>query len=81
MNAYPSGTRVFYWDIKGTIIYGTVESTSRMSDETQILNVRKDGGHHTYRDIVDEASAVGSDWVEILEDLVSLPISSVSKVT
>lgn len=58
MNAFPNGTRVFYWDVNGTIKYGTVESTSRMGDGTQVINVRVDGG-----------------------SLVSLPVSSVSKVT
>lgn len=27
-----NGTRVFYWNVNGTIKYGTVESTSRMTD-------------------------------------------------
>jgi hypothetical protein len=30
--------RVFYWDMNGTIKYGTVESTSRMTD-VRILNI------------------------------------------
>jgi hypothetical protein len=30
--AHQNGTRVFYWDVNGTIKYGTVESTSRMTD-------------------------------------------------
>jgi hypothetical protein len=34
MNAFPNGTRIFYWDVNGTIKYGTVESTSRMGDGT-----------------------------------------------
>jgi hypothetical protein len=58
MNAFPNGTRVFYWDANGTIKYGTVESTSRMTDGTLIVNVKVDGG-----------------------SIVSLPVSSVSKVT
>jgi hypothetical protein len=29
---HQNGTRVFYWDVNGTIKYGTVESTSRMTD-------------------------------------------------
>ncbi|KIM87539.1 hypothetical protein PILCRDRAFT_815075 [Piloderma croceum F 1598] len=59
MNAFPqNGTRVFYWDVNGTIKYGTVESTSRMTDGTQVVNVKVDGG-----------------------TTVSLPVSSVSKVT
>jgi len=58
MNAFPNGTRVFYWDVNGTIKYGTVQSTSRMTDGTQVVNVKVDGG-----------------------STVSLPVSSVSKVT
>jgi hypothetical protein len=27
-----NGSRVFYWDVNGTIKYGTVESASRMTD-------------------------------------------------
>jgi len=37
MNAYMNGTRVFYWDVNGTIKYGTVESTSRMMDVCTIV--------------------------------------------
>ncbi|KIM71161.1 hypothetical protein PILCRDRAFT_17322 [Piloderma croceum F 1598] len=58
MNTFPDGTRVFYWDVNGTIKYGAVESTSRMTDGTQVVNVKVDGGI-----------------------TVSLPVSSVSKVT
>ena len=58
MNAFPNGACVFYWDVNGTIIYGTVESTSRMTDGTLVINVKVDGG-----------------------SVVSLPASSVSKVT
>ena len=58
MNAFPNGTRVFYWDVNSMILYGTVESTSRMTDGTQVVNVKVDGG-----------------------SIVSLPASSVSKVT
>jgi hypothetical protein len=32
MQTQQNGTRVFYWDVNGTIKYGTVESTSRMTD-------------------------------------------------
>jgi hypothetical protein len=81
MNAFPNGTRVFYWDGNGAIKYGTVESTSRMVDGTQVLNVRVDGAGYEARVLVDEAGSCGSEWVEIYGVLVSLPISSVSKVT
>ena len=27
-----NGTRIFYWDVNGTIKYGTVRNTSRMTD-------------------------------------------------
>jgi hypothetical protein len=32
MHTQQNGTRVFYWDVNGTIKYGTVQSTSRMTD-------------------------------------------------
>jgi hypothetical protein len=32
MQTQQNGTRVFYWDVNGTIKYGTVQSTSRMTD-------------------------------------------------
>ncbi|RDB20949.1 hypothetical protein Hypma_011465, partial [Hypsizygus marmoreus] len=44
MNAFPAGTRVFFWASNAQIVYGTVESTSRMSDGTQVLVIREDGG-------------------------------------
>jgi len=42
MNAFPEGTRVFFWDAKSQIVYGIVQSTSRMSDGTQILVIKDD---------------------------------------
>ena len=50
--------KCFYWDVNGTIKFGTVESTSRMMDGTQVLNIKVNGG-----------------------GIVSLPISSISKIT
>lgn len=47
MNAFPSGTRVFYWGANGEINYGTVQSTSRMADGTQILVIKEDSGKNT----------------------------------
>ncbi|GLB35087.1 hypothetical protein LshimejAT787_0206520 [Lyophyllum shimeji] len=44
MNPYPAGTRVFFWANNAQIVYGTVESTSRMPDGTQVLVIKKDGG-------------------------------------
>ncbi|KAF8136164.1 hypothetical protein EV363DRAFT_1395307 [Boletus edulis] len=44
MNAYPNGTRVFFWTSAGEIKYGTVQSTSRLADGTQIVVVALDGG-------------------------------------
>ena len=32
MQALQNSTRIFYWDVNGTLKYGTVESTSRMTD-------------------------------------------------
>ncbi|TFK42721.1 hypothetical protein BDQ12DRAFT_676698, partial [Crucibulum laeve] len=44
MNAFPAGTRVFYWAANGQIVYGTVQSSSLMSDRTQVLTIREDSG-------------------------------------
>jgi len=43
MNAFPNGTRVFYWASNGEIKYGTVQGTNRMPDGTQIVVVSVDG--------------------------------------
>ncbi|KAJ8592825.1 hypothetical protein M405DRAFT_839631 [Rhizopogon salebrosus TDB-379] len=51
MNAFPNGTRVFYWTSSGEIKYGTVQGTNRMADAstlrisrgTQIVVVLVDG--------------------------------------
>ncbi|KAF9458670.1 hypothetical protein BDZ94DRAFT_1313086 [Collybia nuda] len=48
--AFPAGTRVFFWASNAQIVYGTVQSTSRMSDRpyaikgTQVLVIRDDHG-------------------------------------
>ncbi|KAF8228921.1 hypothetical protein L208DRAFT_1402881 [Tricholoma matsutake] len=44
MNAFPAGTRVFFWASNAQIVYGTVQSTSRMPDGTQVLVIRDDSG-------------------------------------
>jgi len=44
MNAFPAGTRVFYWLPTGETIYGTVKSSSFLEDGTQILTIREDSG-------------------------------------
>ncbi|KAF9239588.1 hypothetical protein BU15DRAFT_74444 [Melanogaster broomeanus] len=44
MNAFPNGTRVFFWNAGGEIKYGTVQSTSRLTDGTQVVVVAVDGG-------------------------------------
>ncbi|KAF9231082.1 hypothetical protein BU15DRAFT_82854 [Melanogaster broomeanus] len=44
MNAFPHGTRVFFWNAGGEIKYGTVQSTSRLTDGTQVVVVTVDGG-------------------------------------
>lgn len=46
MNAFPNGTRVFYWASGGEIKYGTVQATNRMADGTQIVVVKVDGDGH-----------------------------------
>jgi len=47
MNAFPNGTKVFYWGAHGDIKYGTVQNTSHMADGTQILAIKEDGGKNT----------------------------------
>ncbi|EGN96052.1 hypothetical protein SERLA73DRAFT_141188 [Serpula lacrymans var. lacrymans S7.3] len=42
MNAFPNGTRVFFWGSNGDIKYGVVLSTSRMGDGTQIVVIQLD---------------------------------------
>lgn len=81
MNVYQNGTRVFYWDVRGNIVYGTVESTSRMTDGTQVVGIRVDELTCTYRLLVEEVDSLGGEWVEIFSGIVSLPISCVSKIT
>ncbi|KIJ69584.1 hypothetical protein HYDPIDRAFT_36619 [Hydnomerulius pinastri MD-312] len=44
MNAFPNGTRVFFWTACGEIKYATVQSTSRLADGTQVVVVAIDGG-------------------------------------
>jgi hypothetical protein len=43
MNTFVNSTCIFYWDVNGTIKYGTVQSTSRITDGTQVVNVKVDG--------------------------------------
>jgi hypothetical protein len=81
MNAFPNGTRVFYWDVNGTIKYGTVESTSRMTDGTQVVNVLVDSVTQEQRRIPDGAGGFIVTVVRVKQKVVSLPVSSLSKVT
>ncbi|KIO13178.1 hypothetical protein M404DRAFT_992756 [Pisolithus tinctorius Marx 270] len=43
MNAYPNGTRVFFWTSAGEIKYGIVQSTSRLADGTQVIVIDLEG--------------------------------------
>jgi hypothetical protein len=81
MNAFPNCTRVFYWDVNGTIKYGTVESTSRMTDGTQVVNVLVDSVTQEQRRIPDGAGGFIVTVVRVKQKVVSLPVSSLSKVT
>lgn len=36
MQTQQNGTRVFYWDVNGTIKYGTVKTTARMTDVSRL---------------------------------------------
>ncbi|KAF9001896.1 hypothetical protein BDQ17DRAFT_1426191 [Cyathus striatus] len=44
MNAFPAGTRVFYWAANGQTVYGTVQASNRSPDGTQVLVIRDDNG-------------------------------------
>lgn len=43
MNAYPAGTRVFFWTSNGECQYATVDSSSRLADGTLVLVLKVDG--------------------------------------
>jgi hypothetical protein len=59
MTAFPQiGTRLFWWDVNGSVKYGTTVGTARMVDGTMLVEIQQDG-------------AV----------IITLPVSSVSKVT
>ncbi|TFK76590.1 hypothetical protein BDN72DRAFT_891621 [Pluteus cervinus] len=44
MNAFPAGTRVFFWGANAQIVYGVVQSTSRLPDGTQVLVILDQSG-------------------------------------
>ncbi|THV07936.1 hypothetical protein K435DRAFT_772275, partial [Dendrothele bispora CBS 962.96] len=41
---FPPGTRVWYWNARAQVQYGTVTGVNVMPDRTQILTIRDDGG-------------------------------------
>lgn len=43
MNAFPAGTRVWWWPSSGDVLYAVVESSSRLPDGTQILVLKLEG--------------------------------------
>ncbi|KAF9532314.1 hypothetical protein CPB83DRAFT_891051 [Crepidotus variabilis] len=43
MNAFPPGTRVFFWTSSGEVEYAIVQSTNRLPDGTQILVMKIEG--------------------------------------
>jgi len=43
MNAFPAGTRVFWWTSEGDVQYAIVQSSSRLTDGTQILVLKLEG--------------------------------------
>ncbi|KAF9483855.1 hypothetical protein BDN70DRAFT_873239 [Pholiota conissans] len=47
MNAFPAGTRVFYWTSQGDVTYAVVQSSHRLADGTQILNLKVEGSNET----------------------------------
>ncbi|KAK7451779.1 hypothetical protein VKT23_012458 [Stygiomarasmius scandens] len=44
LHDFPPGTRVWYWNSRGSVQYGTVVNSARMPDRTLILNIRDDNG-------------------------------------
>ncbi|PBK83726.1 hypothetical protein ARMGADRAFT_1018949 [Armillaria gallica] len=38
------GTRVFFWDTRGQVVRGVVQSTSRGADGTLMVVINSDGG-------------------------------------
>ncbi|EIN07758.1 hypothetical protein PUNSTDRAFT_135281 [Punctularia strigosozonata HHB-11173 SS5] len=42
-NAFPPGTRVFFWDGSGTVKHGVVLATARLGDGTQVAQVQVEG--------------------------------------
>ncbi|KIM49262.1 hypothetical protein M413DRAFT_21514 [Hebeloma cylindrosporum] len=47
MNAFPNGTRVFFWTSNGDIEYASVVSSSRLPDGTQILVLKLESADKT----------------------------------
>ncbi|EIM90186.1 uncharacterized protein STEHIDRAFT_154022 [Stereum hirsutum FP-91666 SS1] len=47
MNAYPNGSRVFFWDANGTAVKGVVKGTNVQADGTQVAVVQIDGSGKT----------------------------------
>ncbi|KDR81475.1 hypothetical protein GALMADRAFT_134911 [Galerina marginata CBS 339.88] len=47
MNAFPAGTRVFFWTSNGDVEYAVVQSSSRLPDGTQILVLKLEGKDKT----------------------------------
>ncbi|KAK0441468.1 uncharacterized protein EV420DRAFT_1650066 [Desarmillaria tabescens] len=44
MDAFPSGSRIFFYGSKGQLVRGVVESTSRTSDGTEMVLIKCDNG-------------------------------------
>lgn len=44
MNAFPAGTRVYWWLSNGQTVYGTVQRSNFLADGTQILIILEDSG-------------------------------------
>ena len=80
MNIFPAGIHVFYWDIDGSIKYGMVESTSRMLNGTQVVNICIDGITQHYSQVPDGAGGFITRITQVLGKIVSLSVLSVLKV-
>ncbi|KAF6765066.1 hypothetical protein DFP72DRAFT_1058877 [Ephemerocybe angulata] len=46
MNAYPVGTRVWFWQADGEVMYASVVASSTLADGTLMLGLRTDDGRN-----------------------------------
>ncbi|KAF4614940.1 hypothetical protein D9613_002931 [Agrocybe pediades] len=47
MNAFPAGTRVFFWTSNGDVEYAIVQSSTRLTDGTEVLILKLESSQQT----------------------------------